>query len=195
MSSTVSIASGLLAGLRFTLLALVIFGGAYPFVTVSVNQALFPQRAGGSLIQRDGVVVGSEPVGQAFVGEQYLIGRPSAVGYDPMSVGGSNQAPSHPVLAERIMATRLAVAEREGLAPGELPADLVSASGSGIDPHLSPASAALQVTRIARARGIDPEAVGAIIEEHTEAPTLGVFGQPRVHVLRVNLELDSLSTP
>lgn len=170
--------------------SLLVFGIGYPAAVVFVGQAAFPVQARGSLIERDGRAIGSELVGQVFEGDVYLIGRPSAVGYDPAAVAGSNLAPSHPALREAVAARARAIAAREAGAPALLPVDALTASGAGIDPHISPAYAELQVARIARARGIAPEQVREVIARHTQMPTLGVLGQPRVHVLGVNLALD-----
>jgi K+-transporting ATPase ATPase C chain len=175
-------------------LAVALCGLAYPGLTASLGGLLFPEQARGSLIVRNGIVVGSALVAQPFAAEGYLIPRPSAAGFNPMAAAGSNWAPSNPTLRERMQAEAQAVATREGIAVEQVPVELISASGSGLDPHLSPAAAAVQVARIARARGLSEEAVRATIAAHTEAPLLGVFGEPRVNVLAVNLALDA-ATP
>ncbi|MFC4249865.1 potassium-transporting ATPase subunit KdpC [Sinimarinibacterium flocculans] len=173
-----------------TAVSLLMFGLAYPAAVVMVGRAAFPAQARGSLIERDGRAIGSDLVGQRFEGNGYLTGRPSAVGYDPAAVAGSNLAPSHPALREAVAARARAIADREIGAPTRLPVDALTASGAGIDPHISPAYAELQVARIALARGIAPQQVREVIARHTRMPTLGVLGQPRVHVLGVNLALD-----
>lgn len=174
-------------------LAVALCGLAYPALTAGLGGLLFPEQAAGSLIEREGVVVGSALVAQPFAAEGYLIPRPSAAGYNPLGAAGSNAAPSNPALRERMQADAEAVASREGIAVAKVPVELISASGSGLDPHLSPEAATVQVPRIARARGLDEAAVRAVLAAHTERAWLGVFGQPRVNVLAVNLALDDLA--
>lgn len=173
--------------IRFTALFLVLCGLVYPILTTLLAGALFPRQANGSLIVQDGKVVGSELVGQAFSGNRYFIGRPSAAGYDPRVAAGSNLAVSNPALRERVRRDAQAIARREGVRPEQIPPDLLAASGSGLDPHISPEAARLQVARVARARGLSPQVVQQMVEEHTER---GLLGQPRVNVLRLNLALD-----
>jgi len=151
---------------------------------------MFPHQAFGSMIIVDDTVVGSELVGQPFKAPKYFHGRPSAADYDPFSVGGSNYAASNPDLRTRVAEDSASIAQREGLDPGSIPVDLLSASGSGIDPHISPESAIVQAERVAKARGIPASRVNKLIERYTEGPTLSVFGQPRINVLRINLALD-----
>ncbi len=183
---------GPLTWLIFTVVMIGLFGLVYPLVTTLIGQALFPVQATGSLITRNGTIVGSSLIGQSFSGEKYFIGRPSAAGngYDPTSASGSNAAPSNPALVERATATAQEIAAREGVPETQIPVDLIAASGSGLDPHISPAAADLQVPRVARARGVGEAAVRAAIARHTEQPTLGVLGQARVNVLELNLDLD-----
>lgn len=182
---------GLSAWICFALFAIVC-GLVYPAVSVGLSGMLFPNHATGSLILQDGQAVGSELVGQPFSSPGYLHGRPSAAGYDPTNVSGSNLAPSNPALRQRALRDAEAVAARDAIAPGRIPVDLLTASGSGIDPHVSPQAAAVQAPRIAAARGLDIEAVNAVIRAHTEGAQLGLLGQPRVNVLAVNLELDAM---
>ncbi len=172
-------------------LSVLLCGLAYPTVGTLIGSLLFPTAATGSLIERDGVVVGSRLVAQPFADARYLMPRPSAAGFNPLAAAGSNWAPSNPALRERMQAEAEAVAAREGIAPGAVPVELISASGSGLDPHLSPAAAAVQIPRIARERGQSEAQVRAVIDAHTEGRWLGVFGQPRVNVLAVNLALDA----
>lgn len=181
-----------LTWLLFAVVFVVLGGLVYPVVTALLGGLLFPVQANGSLIERNGRAVGSSLVGQSFSGERYFIGRPSAAGrgYDPTSVSGSNLAPSNPALRERATATSQEIAEREGVTPDRIPVDLISASGSGIDPHISPAAAELQVARVARVRGLAPERVRELVRENTEGRTFGVLGQERVNVLELNLALD-----
>ena len=180
-----------LAWLRFAAVGVLAAGLLYPALATFTGQALFPAQARGSVIERDGVVVGSSLVAQPFTGAGYFQPRPSAAGFDPRALAGSNLGPGNPALRERIAATSADVAMREGIAAKEIPVDLVTASGSGIDPHISAAAAAVQVARVARARGLDPNAVRALVLVHTQGPSLGVFGQARVNVLELNLALDA----
>jgi len=183
----------LLPALRFSLLFLFVCGLVYPVVTTLISGALFPSQARGSLITQNGQNVGSSLVGQPFSGERYLMGRPSAAGtgYDPTSLSGSNLATSNPALRTRLEASSKEIAAREGIPATQIPPELLAASGSGIDPHISPPAAQIQVARIARVRNISPNTVRQIIARHTEGRTLGL-GQARVNVLGVNLELDAL---
>lgn len=184
---------GVLRGaLGLTVLSLAVFGFLYSLAGVGIGQLLFPAQAQGSVIQRGGAVVGSALVAQPFVGEGYFQPRPSAAGYQPMALSGSNQARTHPELRQRIEAARAAVARREGVDPAEVPADLITQSGSGIDPHISVPGAAIQVNRVARARGLSRAEVQRLLAAHTEAPPPGLPGAPRVHVLSLNLALDAL---
>lgn len=169
-------------------------GVVYPLVVTLVGRGLFPRRVGGSLVERGGRVVGSELVGQAFHDPKYLWGRPSATSspYDAAASSGSNLGPTSPALAqivtERVRALR-------AVDPGNadpIPVDLVTASASGLDPHVSPAAARFQAGRIARARGLPTERVAALVERFVEGRDLGVLGEPRVNVLLVNLALDEL---
>ena len=165
-------------------------GLLYPLAIAGVALAL-PGPARGSLIRDDGRVVGSALIGQAFTRPEYLHGRPSAAGngYDPTSSGGSNYGPLDPKLADRIKGDAAAIAKS---APGrEVPADAVTASGSGLDPHISPAYAALQAPRIAAARHAPVSAVQAVIDGQTQTRTLAILGEPRVNVLLVNRALDA----
>lgn len=181
---------GATAFVSFGVLSIVLFGLAYPLATASIGAVLFPDAARGSLVERDGVVVGSRLMAQPFADPRYLIPRPSAAGYAGMGLAGSNWGPSNPALRERAAADAAAVAAREGIPQDRVPAELVTASGSGIDPHLSPAAAAIQLPRIARARGRDEAALRELLAAHTEPPQWGVLGQPRVNVLAFNLALD-----
>ncbi|MBN9408293.1 MAG: potassium-transporting ATPase subunit KdpC [Burkholderiales bacterium] len=181
--------------LGLAVLSLAGFGFLYSLAGVGLGQALFPHTASGSLIERGGRVAGSALVAQPFVGDGYFQPRPSAAGYDPMALAGSNQARTNPELRKRLDETRAAVAGREGVSPWQVPGDLITQSGSGIDPHIGPEAAALQVARVARARGVTRVAVERLVARHTERAQWGVFGQPRVHVLALNLALDGLPAP
>ena len=176
--------------LIFTALTFVLAGGLYPVVTTLISGAIFPAQANGSLITQNGKVVGSSLIGQPFSGEQYFIGRPSAAGngYDPTAASGSNLAGSNPALRQRVQADSQAIAKREGVTPAQIPADLVTASGSGLDPHISPKGAAIQVGRVARARNLSVAQVRQAVAAATEPA--GLIGQERVNVLWLNLALD-----
>ncbi|MGQ0799508.1 MAG: potassium-transporting ATPase subunit KdpC [Pseudomarimonas sp.] len=181
----------MLVWLRFAAVGVLGCGLLYPLVATFVGQTLFPQQARGSLIERDGVVIGSRLIAQAFSADRYFEPRPSAANYDPQVASGSNWAPSNPALRERIAASSAAIVARESIAADAIPVDLVTVSGSGLDPHISPASAAAQVARVARARGISEANVQALVAANTLPPTFGVLGQARVNVLELNLALDA----
>jgi K+-transporting ATPase ATPase C chain len=186
--------SALMTAVRATVVTLVLTGLAYPLAMTGAAQVLFPYRANGSLVTDEkGTVVGSELIGQAFTRPEYLWPRPSAAGsngYDATASGGSNLGPTSLKLRDRITAEIARLTETNPDATGPIPADLVTASASGLDPHLSPAAALWQVPRVARARNVAPERVQALIEANIEGRTFGVLGEPRVNVLLVNLALD-----
>lgn len=177
----------------FVLLSL-LTGVAYPVAVTSLASWLWPWQAGGSLVRRDGVVVGSELVGQAWGGATWFWGRPSASSppCNGSASGGSNLGPTSPALAEAVAGRLRALLDAHPGAPGPVPVDLVTASGSGLDPHVSPAAARWQVLRVARARGLPVERVADLVERHVEGRQLGVLGEPRVNVLRLNLALHAL---
>lgn len=174
-------------------LFVVVCGLVYPTVATLLGGWLFPRQANGSLIERDGRVVGSSLVAQPFADARYFQPRPSAAGFDPKAVSGSNLASSNPALRERIAKDSATAATRDGVPAQSLPGDLITASGSGIDPHVSPAGAQIQVKRVAQARGLPADEVAALVRSHTERRTLGVLGEPRVNVLELNLALDERS--
>jgi potassium-transporting ATPase KdpC subunit len=184
--------AGWLVAARFSLLSIVLAGLAFPAAAALLGGALFPYQAQGSLIEVEGRVVGSALVAQPFVADTYFHPRPSAANYDPRALAGSNWAPSNPALEERIAASSSAIAAAEGVAASSIPSDLVTASGSGIDPHISVEAAALQVARVAQARGVDAARVQALVDAHTLGKTWGVLGQARVNVLQLNIALDAL---
>ena len=177
--------------LRFGAIAMLAYGLLFPAIATWLGGALFPAQANGSLVTRNGVVVGSTLVAQPFTAPGYFSPRPSAANYDPKALAGSNLAPTNPALRERIAGTSADVAAREHVAAIAIPSDLVTASGSGIDPHISPAAAQLQVARVAAARKMSVAQVEAAVAAHTQAPTFGVLGQARVDVLQLNLALDT----
>ncbi|QVQ29760.1 potassium-transporting ATPase subunit KdpC [Achromobacter deleyi] len=170
-------------------------GLAYPFLTSGLAAAVFPHEAAGSLIKQGDKVVGSAWIGQSFTSPQYFWGRPSATApmpYNSAASGGSNLGPRNPALAEAIQARIAALKAADPDNPTPVPVDLVTASGSGLDPHISPAAAAYQAARVARARNLPRAQVDALIQAHTDRPLLGVLGDPVVNVLELNLALDKL---
>lgn len=175
------------AGLRFSLLMFTL-AGLYSAVSTGLNQAVFPDQATGSMLKRDGQIVGSALVAQPFSDERYLLGRPSAVATDPRNTAGSNLAVDNPQLQSRVQETSAQLSQRFGVAATQLPVDLLATSGSGIDPDISPAAAMLQAFSIAKARQCELAKVQQIIEQYKETPLLG---PARVNVLQVNLALDA----
>jgi K+-transporting ATPase ATPase C chain len=169
-------------------------GVAYPLAVTGVAQVAFPGRADGSLVERDGVVVGSRLIGQPFTGARYFHPRPSAAGegYDAMSSSASNLGPTNADLLSAVEERVVAYRSANGLPADEsVPVDAVTSSGSGLDPHISPANARLQAPRVARARGLPLDDVLMLVDEHTEGRSLGVLGEAGVNVLELNLALDA----
>jgi len=185
-----AIATSLRAILLFTLL----LGFAYPLAVTGLARLAFPTASAGSPVERGGRIVGSRWIGQHFTDPGYFWSRPSATAarpYDASASSGSNLGPTHPALAARLTADAQRLrAAHGGLGP--VPSDLATASASGLDPHLSPAAALYQVERVAAARGFDPAALRALVESRIEGRWLGLFGEPRVNVLELNLALDDL---
>lgn len=169
-------------------------GLAYPLAMTGIAKVLFPEQAGGSLIRRDGAVVGSRLVGRDFTSPAHFHGRPSATAPRPCNASassGSNLGPSNPVLAQTVAERKTALAAENGAE--NVPMDLLTASGSGLDPHISPEAAAFQVARVAAVRHLSQEAVAALADRHTEGRLWGLWGEPRVNVLELNLALDALT--
>lgn len=174
----------------------VVTGIAYPFAVTGISQALFPHQANGSLIVKGGKVFGSSLIGQRFTNPTHFWGRPSATSpyaYNAGSSSGSNQGPANPALAEVVAGRVKALKDADPGNDRPVPVDLVTASGSGLDPHISVAAAEYQVGRVAKARGVDPAKVKALVVKHTEGRPLGFLGEPRVNVLELNLDLDAQS--
>lgn len=176
-----------------TVVLIVLTGLVYPTAVTVVAQLLFPRQSNGSLVMRDGRVVGSALIGQTFSRAEYFHSRPSAAGtgYDATASGGTNKGPTDRKLADTLIAGAVdSAVALDGVRRGAIPTDMVTSSASGLDPHISPASAWLQVARVARARGVDSARVAAILVQHIEGRQFGVLGEPRVNVLLVNLALD-----
>jgi K+-transporting ATPase ATPase C chain len=168
------------------------FGFLYSASVASLGGLLFPQQSTGSLLVRDGKPVASRWVAQPFVDARYFHSRPSAANYDPMAAAGSNQALTNPDLIKIVREQINAIAEREGIDQVQVPADLATRSGSGLDPHISPAAARVQIPRVAAARGVKASVIGDLVERAIETPQFGLLGQPRVNVVELNLALDAL---
>ena len=187
------LARHLVPAILMTLVLTVLLGIAYPLAVTGLARLLFADQAGGSLLRRGGRVVGSRLIGQPFAGPGYFHSRPSAAGagYDPLASGGTNLGPtSHKLVVEQVgVAAAAAHLERPGV---PVPVDLVTSSGSGLDPHLTPAAVSFQVARVARERGMPEEVVRQLVRRHSEGRQWGVLGEPRVNVLELNLDLDAI---
>lgn len=181
------------AALRLLAVLTVLLGLAYPVAVLGLGR-LVPDRADGSPLRVDGVVVGSRLVGQPFAGDEWFLPRPSAAGdgYAPLASGASNLGPESPDLLAAVRARIAAVADREGVDPSRVPADAVTASGSGLDPDISPEYARIQVARVAAARGLDVAVVARLVEDHVQGRELGFLGEPRVNVLELNAALERM---
>ena len=181
-----------LTAIWFTLVTTVIFGLIYPLAVTGMAQLLFHDKANGQLIKRDGKLIGSRIIGQAFTEPGYFHSRPSAAGsgYDPTASGGSNLGPTNKNLLERVRGDVQKLHAENPNAP--IPVDLVTTSGSGLDPDISPDAAEFQIPRVARSRNMTPEDLRSLVDKHTKGRDLGFLGEPRVNVLELNLELDSL---
>ncbi|HVZ43393.1 MAG TPA: potassium-transporting ATPase subunit KdpC [Ramlibacter sp.] len=173
----------------------VLVGVVYPLVVTGVSQAVFPHQANGSLVMKDGKAVGSEVIGQNFADPKHFWGRPSATGpqpYNGTASSGSNQGPLNPALIDAVKGRIEALRAADPDNKAKIPVDLVTASASGLDPHITPAAARYQVARVAKARGLSPEQVAALVERRVETPWFGFIGEPRVNVLGLNLDLDAM---
>jgi potassium-transporting ATPase KdpC subunit len=189
-------------GVLMIVVMTVLMGLVYPLAMTGIGQVVFPHKADGSLIKKDGQVIGSSLIGQSFVDANtgktlpgYFRGRPSAAGagYDAGASSGSNLGPTNQVLIDRVTADVAIIREENGLAAdAQIPVDLVTASGSGLDPDISPASAEIQVARVARERGLSEDQVRDLVKKNTSGRTLGILGEKRVNVLKLNLALDDL---
>jgi K+-transporting ATPase ATPase C chain len=184
----------ILPGLRIKVFLTVLLGIAYPLAVTAVSQLVFPHQANGSLAISNGQVIGSTLIAQNFTRPEYFQPRPSAAGaegYDATASGGSNYGPTNRKLMDRVKASVEKFRKENPDYKGPLPADLVTASASGLDPHISPASAQAQVARVAQARGVTTQQAGDLVASYTERPSLGILGESRVNVFELNLALDS----
>lgn len=173
-----------------TIVTTILFGVVYPLIVTGLAQVFFPAQANGELIRKDGVVIGSMLIGQAFSSPGYFYSRPSNANYDGLNSGGTNLGPTNRQLIERVKAD---VQEFRASNPGmPIPVDLVTASASGLDPNISIAAAEFQIASVARQRGVSETQVRALVHKHTEARQFGILGEPRVNVLELNLDLDSV---
>jgi len=185
--------SQLWPALRINIFLLILLGVGYPLAVTGISQLVFPHQANGSLITKNGQVVGSELIGQNFTKPEYFQPRPSAAGndgYDPTASGGSNYGPTNQKLIDRVKASAAKFHKDNPDYQGPIPADLLTASGSGLDPDISPASAQAQEARVAKARGISQDQIGQLVAQYTKSADLGLLGEPRVNVLKLNLALD-----
>ena len=179
--------------LKLTFITLIIFGVVYPLLITGIAKLVAPNGGKGEEITVNGKVVGFELIGQKFDDDRYFNSRPSAVDYNAAGTGGSNKGPTNPEYLAQVQARiDTFLVHNPTIKKEAIPVDLVTASGGGLDPHISPAAAKVQVDRIARVRNVSPEKLSALVTEHTEGPFLGMFGPSRIHVLRLNIALDQL---
>ena len=188
----------LIPAVMLTVVITVLTGLVYPLVVFGLSQAFFPHQANGSLITANGKIVGSALIGQKFTKPEYFHGRPSAAGdgYDAANSGATNLGPTNQALINRVRDDIKKFRQENPTYTGPIPADLLTTSASGLDPHISPASAFAQVDRVAKARGVSPDAIRQAVERRVEGRQFGIFGEPRVNVLALNLDLDrTLAVP
>ena len=194
MSAASMLRKQLWPAISMTLVLCLITGVIYPGAVTGLAQLLFPRQANGSQVTVNGRIVGSALIGQPFARPEYFHPRPSAAGsgYDAANSSGTNKGPTDAKLADTLIAQAVVSAVRQdGAVRGQIPSDMVTSSGSGLDPHISPANARLQVARVARARGVDPSVIQHLLNAHIEERQFGFFGEPRVNVLLLNIALDS----
>jgi len=186
-----NITRNLVVAILMTIVTTLLLGVVYPLVVTGIAQAVFPDKANGQLIQRDGKIIGSRIIGQAFSSPGYFRGRPSAAGtgYDAANSAGTNLGPTNKKLIDAV--TSSVEAARKENASDPIPIDLVTSSASGLDPHVSPASAAFQIARVARERGVGAADVARLVDACTQGRQLGFLGEPVVNVLELNLALDT----
>jgi len=185
--------SQLWPALRMNIFLMILLGVGYPLAVTGISQLVFPHQANGSLITKGNQVVGSELIGQNFTKPEYFQPRPSAAGsdgYDPTASGGFNYGPTNQKLIDRVKASVDKFHKDNPDYHGPIPADLLTASGSGLDPEISPASAQAQLPRVAKARGVSADQLNQLVAQYTKSPDLGLLGEPRVNVLKLNLALD-----
>ena len=185
--------SQLWPALRINVFLMILLGVGYPLAVTGISQLIFPHQANGSLITKGNQVIGSELIGQNFTKPEYFQPRPSAAGsdgYDPTASGGYNYGPTNQKLVDRVKASVAKFHKDNPDYQGPIPADLLTGSGSGLDPDISPASAQVQEARVAKARGISQDQIGQLVAQYTKSPDLGLLGEPRVNVLKLNLALD-----
>jgi potassium-transporting ATPase KdpC subunit len=185
--------SQLWPALRINVFLMILLGVGYPLAVTGISQLIFPHQANGSLITKGNQVIGSELIGQNFTKPEYFQPRPSAAGsdgYDPTASGGYNFGPTNQKLIDRVKASVAKFHKDNPDYQGPIPADLLTGSGSGLDPDISPASAQVQEARVAKARGISQDQLNQLVSQYTKSPDLGLLGEPRVNVLQLNLALD-----
>lgn len=185
--------SQLWPALRINIFLTILLGVGYPLAVTGISQLVFPHQANGSLITKNGQVIGSELIGQNFTKPEYFQPRPSAAGsdgYDPTASGGSNYGATNQKLIDRVKASVDKFHKDNPDYHGPIPADMLTASGSGLDPDISPASAQAQLARVAKARGVSTDQLSQLVAQYTKSPDLGLLGDPRVNVLQLNLALD-----
>jgi K+-transporting ATPase ATPase C chain len=180
----------------FTIVTMVLLGGGYHVVLWAIGRLAFPTQAEGSLVRRpDGTIIGSRLIAQKFTRPEYFRPRPSGVDYNAALTGGSNYGPSNPDLLKAVQERLDVITKQDGVTAGQVPSEMVTASGGGLDPHIPPAAAALQASRVASARGVAVDRVRDLIQAHTEPPTFGFLGRARINVLELNVALDETLGP